>query len=108
MTGGHSSSSATLIVFQNEGWTEYNGNAYNCEVRLRADAGVFVATAANLPSVTATGATEREALDAIRAELAKAIAAHKQTSGAIPWVVPAPPPLAGEQVRKLQVTIEPA
>ena len=69
------------------GWTEYSpGTEKRCQVLLREDAGRFTATAITLLGVSASGTTEKDALEAIRKELISVLSKYKAAGDAIPWI----------------------
>jgi len=66
VTQGKTTHTGPVTSIPAGGWTEYKGEVYRCRVYLAAHAsGGFVATAAGLPGVSGTGATEAEALTAV-------------------------------------------
>jgi hypothetical protein len=87
MMDGTSRRAGNLIELSgSEGWKEHApGTAYRCPVTLREEAGRFTAAAITLPGVSATGATEREALDNVAAELAAAARRYRAAGESIPW-----------------------
>ena len=77
---------------------------FNCHVYVspRDASGSVSARCVNLPEVSASGATVREALAAIVAAFKKATAAYLGRGEAIPFVPP-PPKVPGESERLLPV-----
>ncbi len=68
---------------------EYTGGGYLCEIHLTHDLqNGFTAMAARLPSVSAKGSTEKEALEAITSALVVVAKLHRQQSGRVPWTEP--------------------
>ncbi|OYW20643.1 MAG: hypothetical protein B7Z55_06975 [Planctomycetales bacterium 12-60-4] len=78
----------------------------NCHVLLRrpTDAGeLYVARCAAAPSVTSSGSTEREALQAIVIRFKYFIQEHRGTGRPIPWISPEATPEPGEVERWIPV-----
>lgn len=81
------------------------GTAYSCEVHIAfRPGGDFLATAARLPSLTATGLTEASAKDAIRSRLVDWLRSQ-QMAGDVQWAETKRQPLPGELVRVLSINL---
>jgi len=76
---------------------------FDCIVYVSSDPGGIRARVANLPGLTATAATERQALAKIVPAFKQQIAELMQNQTPIPWIDPPSPPEAGEQKRLIPV-----
>ena len=85
MSDGTTRKGGGIVQVPADGWKEYKGNAYRCPVEVLQQEERWIARAITLPSVSATGATEREALDNITVEVGAVILRDKGAGQPIPW-----------------------
>jgi hypothetical protein len=76
---------------------------FDCIVYVSSEPGGVRARVANLPGLTATAATERQALAKLVAAFKQQIAEQMQNQTPIHWIEPPSPPEIGEQKRLIPV-----
>jgi hypothetical protein len=88
-----------VTISDTDAWKQYTGGVYRCQVFVsKLDDGTFLATATQLPDVSARGATEVESLTNVNTTLVAAIT-QRRTDAGVPWVPPPDNPPAGVVVR---------
>ena len=76
----------TTVVDLGKLWHRYDGNAFECEIRLTAeDGGGFSVYAPQLPGVVSQGETEEDALENAKDALREALVSYRNLRQDVPW-----------------------